>query len=224
MVLDEKVSEKIAKAISDGNFKLALKLITPPLKEDPTNVSLLLDHGFVTTNLNKFEEAEESYTKVTELLPNSASGYAGLGFAYRIQGKNGDAVKVFLKGIEISPDNAMIHYELGEAFFDMDQYENALKAYYKAIQFGGAENEAETLHRIAQVHLGMEEPDKALEIAHNVLKKDPGYLSIYNIMGVAAYMKESWKDAMIYFEKYLKAVPDDEAALSIMEEIKDNLK
>ncbi len=224
MVLDAKVSEKIAKAISDRNFKQAFKLLTPLLKEEPSDVSLLLDFGFVATNLHKFDEAITSYTKVTELLPNSASGYAGLGFAYRIQGKNGDAVKVFQKGIAIALDNAMIHFELGEAFFDMDQYENALKAYYKAIQFGGAENEAETLHRIAQVHLGMQEPDKAMEIAKNVLKKDPGYLSIYNIMGVAAYMNEDWKSAQTYFTKYLKVVPDDEAALSIIEEIKEHLK
>jgi tetratricopeptide (TPR) repeat protein len=224
MVLDKKVAEEIAKAITEAKFNKALKLITPLLKKDPNNVAFLLDYGFVSTNVQHFDEAIQSYEKVIELIPNSASGYAGLGFAYRIQGKNGKAIEAFVQGISKAQDNAMIHFELGETFFDMDQYENALKAYYKAIQFGGSENEAEILHRIAQVYLGMQEPDKAMDVAKTVLAKNAEYQSIYNIMGVAAYMKEEWDSATKFFEKYLKYVPDDEAALNILEEIKGKLK
>ncbi len=223
-MVDEKTAEKITAAITEGKYKIVSKLIDPLLKEDPEDISLLLDYGFASTNLQNFSDAIKSYTKVIELIPESSSGYAGLGFTYRIQGENQKAIESFLEGIKKAEDNAMLHFELAETYFDLDQYENALKSYHKAIQFSGIENEVEILHRIAQVNLGMDEPDKAIEIAKNVLKKDPNYVSIYNILGVAAYMKENWKEAKEYFKKYLDKIPDDDAAQNILLEIEEKLK
>ena len=224
MPLDEEIVKKISSAIQEKRFADAIAIIKPLLEKNPTNVSLLLDIGFAYANSAQYKDAITAYEKVIHQTPNNPSGYTGLGFVYRRQEDNENAVVQFRKALEHSPDNALVHFELGEALFDLDRYDEALKSYYEAIKWGGAENENTSLHRIAQVHLGMDNPDKAIEVASNLLNRDAGFISAYNIIGTASYLKENWKDAITAFEKYITKVPDDEAAQNLLFKAKENLK
>ena len=224
MTIDKEKLDKITELMSNGEFNEAISLINPILEEYPNNIILMLDLAYSYANLSRYEKAVDLYTKIIELAPENSSGYTGLGFIYRKQGKNEAAIKEFTKGILYAPDNAIAHFEKAEALFEIDQYEEALKSYYKALQFSGAETEAETLHRIAQVNLGLKNYDKTIKIANDVLSRDPGYISASNIIATAYYLMEDWKNAELHFEKYLKAIPEDESASNLLHEIKEKLK
>ena len=224
MTIDKEKLDKITEFMSNGEFNEAISLINAILEEYPNNIILMLDLAYSYANLSRYEKAIELYKKIIELAPENSSGYTGLGFIYRKQGKNETAIKEFTKGIIYAPDNAIAHFEKGEALFEIDQYEEALKSYYKALQFSGAETEAETLHRIAQVNLGLKNYDKAIQIGTDVLSRDPNYVSVNNIIALAYYLKEDLKNAESYFEKYLKAIPEDESASNLLHEIKEKLK
>ena len=79
------VYTQVTDAISAGKFKDALKKLTPIMKEEPENVGILLDAGFIYANLDKFEDAIIHYKKVIELAPSNSAGYTGLGFVYKFQ-------------------------------------------------------------------------------------------------------------------------------------------
>ena len=224
MTIDKEKLDKITELMSNGEFTDAISLINPILEEHPNNIILMLDLAYSYANLSRYEESIELYTKIIELAPENSSGYTGLGFIYRKQGKNEVAIKEFTKGILYAPDNAIAHFEKAEALFEIDQYEEALKSYYKALQFSGAETEAETLHRIAQVNLGLKNYDKTIKIGMDVLSRDPSYVSANNIIALAYYLKEDLKNAELYFEKYLKKIPEDESASNLLNEIKEKLK
>ncbi|MHA1521446.1 MAG: tetratricopeptide repeat protein [Promethearchaeota archaeon] len=215
--------QKITALISQGKYKEAMKKLKPMLAESPENPGLLLDAGYIHANMGDFPTAIEMYNKTIKLVPDSASGYTGLGFVYNMQGELEKAIEQFRRGLEHSPDNALIHFEIGEALLELDRFEEALKSYYKAVQFGGLETEAETLHRIAQVHLGMGNPDKALDVSKNVLKTNQNFLSIFYIMAGAEVMKENWEGAKEYLDGYLKHFPDDENAQSMLDHVKGKL-
>ena len=215
--------QKITDLISQGKYKEAIKKLRPLLEENPENPGLLLDAGYIHANMGDFPTAIEMYNKTIKLVPESASGYTGLGFVYNMQGELENAIEQFRRGLEYSPDNALIHFEIGEALLELDRFEEALKSYYKAIQFGGLETEAETLHRIAQVHLGMNDPDKALEVSKSVLNTNQDYLSIYFVMAGAEVLKENWEVAKSHLEKYLKYNPDDDDAQEMLKIVKENL-
>jgi len=223
MTTDKEKLDKITEFMSNGEFNEAISLINAILEEYPNNIILMLDLAYNYANLSRYDKAIELYTKIIELAPENSSGYTGLWFIYRKQGKNEAAIKEFTKGIIYAPDNAIAHFEKAEALFEIDQYEEALKSYYKALQFSGAETEAETLHRIAQVNLGLKNYDKAIKIGIDVLSRDPSYISASNIIATAYYLKEDWKNAEFYFEKYLKAIPEDESASNLLHEIKEKL-
>ena len=224
MAIEKEKLDKITEFMSNGEFNEAISLINPILEEQPHNIILMLDLAYSYANLSRYDKAIEIYSKIIELAPENSSGYTGLGFIYRKLGKNEAAIKEFTKGILYAPDNAIAHFEKAEALFDIDEYEEALKSYYKALQFSGAENEAETLHRIAQVNVGLKNYDKAIKIGIDVLSRDPSYISVNNIIGLAYYLKEDWKNAELHFEKYLKAIPEDESASNLLDEIKEKLK
>ncbi|MHA1719336.1 MAG: tetratricopeptide repeat protein [Promethearchaeota archaeon] len=223
MTIDKEKLEEITQLMYFGNFSEVISVIEPILDEYPNNIILMLDLAYSYANIGKFDKAIEVYSKIIELAPENSSGYTGLGFIYRKQGKNEEAIKEFTKGILYSPDNAIAHFEKAEALFELDQYEEALKSYYKALQFSGAETEAETLHRIAQVNLGLKDYDKAIKIALDVLSRDRAYVSAYNIIATAYYLKEDWEKAKEMFEKYLKAVPEDESAINLLHDVKEKL-
>jgi tetratricopeptide (TPR) repeat protein len=221
---EPEIYTKITNFISQGKFKQALKVITPILQSEPENVGLLLDAGFIYANLDKIKEAIETYKKVIELVPSNPAGFTGLGFVYKIQGNNKKRLEMFQKAVKLSPANAMVHFEVGEVLLEMEHYENALKSYNKAIQFGGIETEAETLIRIAQTQLGLNNPDKTIEISNNVIKNFPDYKTIHYVLAGAEAMKENYKEAIVQIEKYLEADPEDKDAQEMLQHLKDELK
>jgi tetratricopeptide (TPR) repeat protein len=224
MTIDKEKLDKISEFMSNGEFNEAISLINPILEKYSNNIILMLDLAYCYANLSLYEKAIEIYSKIIELAPENSSGYTGLGFIYRKQEKNEEAIKEFTKAILYAPDNAIAHFEKAEALFEIDQYEEALKSYYKALQFSGAETEAETLHRIAQVNLGLKNYDKAIKIGNDVLSRVPSYVSINSIIALAYYLKEDWKNAELHFETYLKAIPEDESASNLLDDIKEILK
>ncbi len=216
--------KELQNLISKKKYKKAEKRLKNWLKSDPENVIFHLDLGFVLVNRSKTDKAIEHYKKVMRLAPENPSGHAGLGFVYSKQGKKQKAIKQFKKSLEMDPSNAMIHFELGEIYFAEDNYEAAKKSYLKAIQFGEEENEPETLHRLMQVDLGMENYEKTIEMGKKLLNRDPNLISIHNLMGTAFFLQNDWEKAIKSFKKYLEKVPDDESAKKLLKKAKEQQK
>ncbi len=221
---DPEAYTKVTEAVENQQFEQAKKKLNPLLKKEPENIGLLLDAGFIYANLELYEDAQGFYQKVLELAPDSPAGYTGLGFVYKIQGNHEKRFEMFQQALEKAPANAMIHFELGETHLDLDQFEAALESFEKAIQFGDPETQAETLQRMAQVHLGLDNPDKCLEICHNVEKKFPELISIHYVIAGAEATKENWVSAETHLQKYLEFDPEDEDALDMLDHIKSEQK
>jgi len=222
-MVDQKISNKISSEISAQKFKLAKKTLKGALVKEPENVTLLLDFGFVLANLGEFEAARTHYQHVVELVPESASGFAGLGFTYRLEGNYEKALQKFQIALGITPENDMVYYEIAEIYFETEKLSDALKFYRMALKYCVPEMKAEIQHRIAQSHLGLNQPDKAMEIGNKILEKEPDFVSVNNILGVAYYMQEDWANAVKHFSRYCEKIPDDEAALNLLKDAQNKL-
>ena len=218
VMVDQKISNKISREISSQKFSLAKKTLQGALAKEPENITLLLDIGFVLANLGEFEAARKHYQHVVELVPESASGFAGLGFTYRLEGNFEKALQKFQHALSITPENDMVYYEIAEINFELEKLPEALKFYRMALKYCVPEMKAEIQHRIAQTHLGLNQPDKAMEIGNKILEKDPDFISVNNILGVAAYMQEDWAKAVQFFSQYCEKIPDDEAAQNLLKD------
>jgi len=217
-MVDQKILKKISGEIQSQKFKLAKKTLQSALETEPENITLLLDIGFVLANLGEFEIARTHYQHVCDLIPESASGFAGLGFTYRLEGNFEHALQKFQHALSITPENDMVYYEIAEIYFETEKLSDALKFYRMALKYCVPEMTSEINHRIAQTHLGLNQPDKAMEIGNKILEKDPDFISVNNILGVAYYMQEDWANAVKFFSRYCEKIPDDEAAQSLLQD------
>ncbi len=215
--------EELTHTIKKGQFDKAETILTEWLKNEPENVMFLLDMAYVKSRQGEHEAAIKMYEKVIEIVPENPSGWAGLGFTYSQMGNAQKAIENFEKSLQYDPTNVMIHFELGEIYFEADNYEAAKERYLKAIQFGDDDTKPETMHRIIQAELGLNNIDKALELSALLVKENPEMVSAYNLLATGFYLKEEWAKAVENFEKYLKKVPDDEAAKNLLEKAKSEL-
>ena len=222
-MVDQKILNKISLEISTQKFAKAKKTLLGSLKTEPENITLLLDIGFVLANLGEFETSRKHYQHVCDLVPESASGFAGLGFTYRLEGDFEKALQKFQQALSITPENDMVYYEIAEINFETENLSEALKFYNMALKYCVPEMKLEIQHRMAQTHLGLNQPDKAIEIGNTILEKDPEFISVNNILGVAAYMKEDWAQAVKYFSHYCEKIPDDEAAQNLLNDAQQKL-
>jgi len=226
-MVEEKITQEIHGLISARKFEEAINKLQIHLKDEPENVALLLDLGYTYGTVNRFEDAIKIYEKVIEKTPDNETGYVGLGFIYKKKGDFEKAEAQFRKASEFREDNAAVYFEWGETLFELEKYEEAIKILHKAIQWGGEENDAQTMLLIAQCQLGIATDDsinEAIRIATKVLETKHVYVGAHLLLGTAFAMKKDWKAAIDNLEIYLKVDPDNEDVKSLLKEAQVNLK
>lgn len=226
-MLSDTIRKKIESQISSKKYDEAIKTLNDVLKTEPDNVEILLDLGFVYGSVNRYKDAIKIYQKVIEKVPNNETGYTGLGFIYKKQGEFKSAVEQFKQALKFRVDNPMVYFELGESLFELEKYEEAIQYLNKAIQFGGPENDVQTLILIAQSNLGLNTDksiEEAIRIGQKVLEIDLNMVGAHLVLGSAYYLKKDWKNATDHLNLYLKVEKEDEAALNLLKEIRQMMK
>jgi tetratricopeptide (TPR) repeat protein len=226
-MISDTIRKKIEEQISTKKFDEAIKTLKNILKTEPDNVEILLDLGFVYGSVNRFKDATEIYQKVIKKVPNNETGYTGLGFIYKKQGEFEKASEQFKQALNFRIDNPMVYFELGEVLFDLEKYEEAILYLNKAIQFGGPENDVQTLILIAQCNLGLNTEksiEEAIRIGHKVLEGDHQMIGAHLVLGSAYYLKKDWKAAIDNLERYISVEKEDDAALNLLKETQQMMK
>ena len=206
------------------DFKKAHEWLTKLLEDDPENVIFHLDMAYVEGQMNNLDAAQKHYEKVLEMAPSNPAGYAGLAHVYLARGDKQKAIEYFQKSLELDPSNGLVHLNLGDIYLEEDDYKSAKRHFLKAIQFGDEESENDIKHRIIQANIGLGDYKNAIFLGEQLIKKDPTFASVYNLLGVAYYLSGKFEKAINAFERYLIAVPDDEAARNILKKAKEKLK
>ncbi len=86
-----------------GASQMADRAATLALKQDPDNVEALCLHGQSCQDLDRFDEAVESFEKALKLQPNNIEALNFYGITLKSMGRLDDARATFLKAIEVHP-------------------------------------------------------------------------------------------------------------------------
>lgn len=120
---------------------IKLLLLVVPLRAEDTNSLPMLtpearsaiEQGLSEFRGNKFEEAEKTFQKVTEMVPNHPMGWINLGSVeYRLS-KLEEAEKSLRKAVHLDPEVAQTWLTLGIVCYNKDEPEAALAALSQAV-------------------------------------------------------------------------------------------
>ena len=126
-------------------------------------------------------------------------------------GDGESAIAAGLKAADKHPSNATLQYHLTHAFFVQDQFADALTAIERAIALDG-EDLAYLCIR-ADVLLGLERFDEAIQDAQTVLDKDPNHWHSLEQMINAAVAMDRLQDADAHVRELVRLAPSEPEAL-----------
>ena len=115
--------------IKQNQLNEALKLTEDQLSRDQSDIKLHFLKGLVLTRLDRFQEAENVFTKLTQENPELPEPYNNLAVVYAAQGKYEQAEKALQNAINTHPSYATAHENLGDIYAKM-----ASRAYNQALE------------------------------------------------------------------------------------------
>lgn len=85
-------------------------------------------------NLHSYREAEQDYTKVIEISPESVNAYFNRGLVYEQMGLYEKSMEDYTKALELRPEDYRLYNARALAYVELGQTEQALADYNQALQ------------------------------------------------------------------------------------------
>jgi tetratricopeptide (TPR) repeat protein len=125
----KKASEKIRGEDFDG----AVALLDPVLAKNPADVNALFYLGLARVGKQKYREAVEPLTRVTELQPAFAGAWLELGICYAKLGETEKALSAYDKNLQLEPASTAALYNSGLLLFDANRVDEARARFEQGI-------------------------------------------------------------------------------------------
>jgi tetratricopeptide (TPR) repeat protein len=110
-----------------GDLAQARRLHEAALALRPHDVPSLVGLGNVTMDLNRLDNAEESFREALRLSPNSAATHAGLGRLALLRRDYEKAAAEFEAALRLAPEANRLHYELAMAYRGLGRRSDAVR-------------------------------------------------------------------------------------------------
>lgn len=193
---------------------------TKVLKQDPNNVTALIDRGTAFNKKEEFQKALVDHNKAIELAPESARARLARGNTYIKTEEYEKALSDFEKSISLNPDIAEAYARRGQANVLLQtKFEEAIKDLNKSIELGFNDAEAYQYRGLAQFKLGQTNsatqdylkanalaPSKT-EILTEAIKLGLNDKTIYLRRGEAYKLNRSYASAISDFTEVIKRDP-----------------
>jgi tetratricopeptide (TPR) repeat protein len=116
---------------------LSASVEADPDFEGPYHVLIRLAQACANFRLGTFELIDKALTRLTELVPDEAGAYFGLGDVYQTVGELGRAAEYFEKAVQKDPNDPALYTRLGIAQMQSGMPVNAERNFRKALDMEG---------------------------------------------------------------------------------------
>ena len=133
LTIKEKIGEAV-KLINNRSYKEALECLKDIISENKNDPKILNLYGIVQLQLNKINEAINSFERTILLDKKFIQGYNNLGNVYVKSGKLRKAVEMYNKVLSLKPDYPAGFNNLASAQSDLGELEDSIKNYENALK------------------------------------------------------------------------------------------
>lgn len=177
----------------NSEWRDPVTLLENNLRHAPGNARLHLNLGHLEMTRHDYRKAEGYFLKALELKPDYARALNNLGVIYFESEKPQEALKAFRRAAELEPDLPHPVYMQGLIHLKNQSLEEAGNAFTRALK-----RDPEYVYAyagLAQMLIGLNRPDAALETLQTGLALAPENGTLYFLSGEALSLAEKWQDA-----------------------------
>ena len=198
---ENKLLNKINRAMSGGNYSSAIESLDKLLSTKPLNLSLLMLRGEAHLRLENFESALRDLAKVVEADNKNITALVNFSVALIRCNMQNDAKPVLEYTLELDPKNFDAHINLCNIYQSLGQSEESLKLAIRAIEIRPNSMIAYNNLGTAFGDLNMvKEAREALSIAHQL---DPTYVTTAINLAQIEVKLTNFAEASKLYEKLL---------------------
>jgi superkiller protein 3 len=195
-------------ALGRNDFATAAAALKQVVDAQPTLTVAWFNLAYAYTGLHKREEAVASYRKTLELDPNLFEARLNLGILL-IQMNNPQAALEHLeKAATLKPDHLRAQLYYGRALALTGQTERAEKQYQTVLRLDPSLASAQ--YDLGQLYLQQKSYQEALGSFQKASERDPALSQAQLGMALAMEGLKDEVNAVVHFEQYLAAHPDDQ--------------
>jgi tetratricopeptide (TPR) repeat protein len=197
-------------SIQRGNFRKAEKILLQITAREPTNFNANHMLGIVSTELNKFEQAEKFFKTSLSINARFPPLYKDYG-TFLARAKQFDrAIEQFNIALRLFPNFALVYSDRGNALEKLDRLDEAIADYNRSIAlapriFGFYNNRGNAFLRKKQFSEALSDFKRAIEL-------NPNFAGAYCGHGNVLADLKRHEEALAAYDKALSLKPDLENA------------
>lgn len=140
----------------------------------------LLELALAYAAVSRGEEAEATYRRLLEQVPNHAIALHNLGNLAMKRGSTPEAARWYGAAVQARPDYLLAWFHLGEALNQGGRYREAYRAYERALELEPSNADElsaydDSLYRLASLDMMMGATDRAEQMLEALLEANPGH-------------------------------------------------
>lgn len=204
---DAEVAFDLAELYFKMNFMdKAAAVIAPALKADSANLQLLKMKMPINTAENKYKESIATGQKLLGLGDSSTFVMNNLGKAYYLSLDYRNALKYFLLIKENTTDNEALYYNIARSYRGVKDYSNTVLYLQKAIKEGVSPLAASYYGLLGDSFENLGKNEDANQAYKKGLDFENDGSLLYNIAQVYENKLNDKKNAISYYEQYIKTI------------------
>ncbi|MGO8800669.1 MAG: tetratricopeptide repeat protein, partial [Roseiarcus sp.] len=164
------------------------------------------NYGNVLKELNRFEEAAESFKKALRLNPGYAEAHSNRGIVLQALGRFDEALSSHDRALKINPTLAGVHSNRGDALVKLGRHDEALASYARALVINP--DLAEVYNNRGNALAAIERIDEALDSYARALKINANYAEAHYNIGNGLKRLRRFGEAVESYARALKINPN----------------
>ncbi|BAU13427.1 TPR repeat-containing protein [Leptolyngbya sp. NIES-3755] len=206
----DRLTDQLIEAQSAGDEEAQEKLLNQLLKQDPKNVEGYRLLGVLLEQQGRFKEAIALYQTGIKNISNNAFLYEMLTSILVRNGETTKVIELLKQGIQNNPDNLTLYRLLGLRLKDANRTDEAIALFRQALKFD--DSEVIFFYQSLGEWLGEDDPNGAIALLQEGLKRKPEDIAFHSLMPVLANLlsrQNRLPEAIRLYQEGIRRRPDE---------------